>query len=144
VPEPASGKNDSGWGDFFAKKLPSGSAGAAASPATEINDNSETKDDVNGNVNGGDIQSDVSSGDDDIDIIIRDSDSVAEGVSQLHLSKALDQGEEKTSLSGWDAAPTHVKKVEKEVGQLGRGYILAKTRRRITDDGGRSILATDQ
>lgn len=31
-----------------------------------------------------------------------------------------------------------------EVGQLGRGYIVAKTRKRITDDGGRSIFSTDE
>lgn len=32
----------------------------------------------------------------------------------------------------------------RQVGQLGRGYIVAKTRMRITDDGGRSIYSTDE
>jgi hypothetical protein len=144
LPESASGQDDDGWGNFFAKKLSNGSASPAAPPASVPVDVSDTKDDIDSKKSSGDTQSNISSGEDDIDIIIRDSDSVAEGVSKLHVDKAIDQSDEKASLSGWNAAPARAKKVEKEVGQLGRGYIVAKTRRRITDDGGRSILATDQ
>lgn len=139
LPESASGQDDGGWGNFFAKKLSNG----PASPAAPV-DVLEKKVDVDSKDSSGDIPSDTSSADDDIDIIIRDSDSVTEGVIKLHSDKAVDTSNEKASLNGWNAAPARTKPVEREVGQLGRGHIVAKTRRRITDDGGRSILATDQ
>jgi hypothetical protein len=113
---------------------------------------------------GKDEESDSKSiGSDNVDIIIRDNalqpqvsaefatdglEALGDQTSKLRIDTKVTPPSPKVDLSGWNVpapAPPYTKvPAQAEVGQIGRGYIVAKTRRRITDDGGRSILATDQ
>lgn len=149
---------DSGWeiGDDKA-----GRNGAWGTPAV-----SDTIKESQGWGNGG--KDDTQSiGSDDIDIIIQKNgskpqvaaefaadgiDALGDQTEKLHIEPVATPSSPQVDPSGWDIpdpvpAPARASAkvpAQAQVGQLGRGYIVAKTRRRITDDGGKSILATDQ
>lgn len=152
---------DSGWGSGDGDADNGGGDGTWGASA-----DGETKKESQGWGNGG-ADDTRSIGSDDIDIIIRKNgskpqmaaefavdgiDALDEQTEKLHIEAAATPSSPQVDLSGWDIpdpvpapAPASTRvPAQAQVGQLGRGYIVAKTRRRITDDGGKSILATDQ
>jgi len=152
---------DSGWGSGDGDADKGGNEGAWGTSAA-----GDTKKDSQGWGNsGGDDTRSI--GSDDIDIIIQKNgskpqmaaefaadgiDALDEQTEKLHIEPTAIPSSPRVDPSGWDIpdpvpAPAHASgkvPAQTQVGQLGRGYIVAKTRRRITDDGGKSILATDQ
>lgn len=152
---------DSGWGSGDGDADKASNEGAWGTPA-----DGETKKNSQGWGNGGGDDT-RSIGSDDIDIIIQKNgskpqvaaefaafgtDALGDQTEKLHIEPAATPSSPQVDPRGWDVpdpvpAPTDTSTkvpAQAQVGQLGRGYIVAKTRRRITDDGGKSILATDQ
>lgn len=145
---------DSGWGSGDGEADKGGGDGAWGTPA-----DGDTKKESQGwgNGGGGDTRS---IGSDDIDIIIQKNGSKPQMAAEFAADgiHALDEQTEKLHIEPAATsssprvdhpvpAPAHASAkvpAQAQVGQLGRGYIVAKTRRRIPDDGGKSILATDQ
>jgi hypothetical protein len=152
---------DSGWGSGDGDADKGGRDGTWGTPA----DGDTKKDSEGWGKGGGDDTRSI--GSDDIDIIIQKNgskpqmaaefaadgiDALDEQTEKLHIGPTATLSSPRVDPSGWNIpdpvsapAPPSVKvHTQVHVGQLGRGYIVAKTRRRITDDGGKSILATDQ
>jgi hypothetical protein len=154
---------DSGWGSGDGDADKGGNEGTWGAPADGV-----TKKDSQGWGNGGGDDT-RSVGSDDIDIIIQENgskpqvaaefaadgtDLLGDQTEKLHIEPTATPSSPQVDPSGWDIpdpvpAPARASAkvpAQAQVGQLGRGYeyIVAKTRRRITDDGGKSILATDQ
>jgi hypothetical protein len=140
--------DDDGWGSFFEtgkkkkfkKPIDFALEQGDVEPEAKAGSNDISPNEVNENGN-----EQNSFGESDIEIIVDTVEQPAETASNgteamSDQMKALKLNPEAPSWDG-PAATTEATPV---VGAIGRGYIVAKTRRRITDDGGRSILATEQ
>lgn len=151
VKETKTNDAESGWGNGVDK---TGTQGKDSGWATIPNDDDKWNgEETAGQFDAGSVASD------DIDIIIKENvfqpqvsaehaiTDLKDDTFNLRIDAPSAPSSPKRNLSGWDVpAPVPAKSTpsQKEVGQLGRGYIVVKTRKRITDDGGKSILATDQ